>query len=117
MLMAGATIEGLKFTKPQNRKACAVALDDSIVARFDFLKGEKSCPLLPLLIVPGTRSFLIITGALRIILKSLFRSMRSGTRGSMDFSVPTYRRSFIGIWTAATSTAALPALINAGYEW
>ncbi|HEX7534811.1 MAG TPA: hypothetical protein VF343_06095 [Syntrophales bacterium] len=63
-------------------------MSDSIVERYDFLKGEKSCPLLPLLILPGTRSFLIITGALRIILKSLFRSMRSGMIGSMDFFRP-----------------------------
>jgi hypothetical protein len=34
----------------------------------------------------------------------------------MDFSVPIYRRSFTDIWTAATSTTALPTLINAGYE-
>jgi len=40
--MAGETIEGLKFTKPENRKACAVALNDSIVERFDFLKVTEA---------------------------------------------------------------------------
>jgi hypothetical protein len=48
--MAGATREGLKFTKPKNMKGCAAALNDYIVERFDFLKGDKSFPLLPLLI-------------------------------------------------------------------
>jgi len=37
--MAGATIEDLKFTKPKNMKGCAAAFNDSIVERFDFLKG------------------------------------------------------------------------------
>jgi hypothetical protein len=82
--MAGATIEGLKFTKPENRKGCAVALNDSIVERFDFLKGEKSCPLLPLLIVPGTRSYPIITAAWRTILKPLSVSMMRISPGSTD---------------------------------
>jgi len=31
------------------------------------------------------------------------------------FPIPIYIRSFTGIWTAATSTTALSALINAGY--
>ncbi len=52
--MAGVTREGLKFTKPENMNDCAVALNDSIAERFDFLRREKSCPLRPLLIVPET---------------------------------------------------------------
>jgi hypothetical protein len=32
--MAGATIEGLKFTKPENMKGCTVALNDSGTALF-----------------------------------------------------------------------------------
>jgi hypothetical protein len=43
---------------------------------------------MPLLIVPGTRSFLIIAGALRIILKSLFRVYEERYKRQYSFFRP-----------------------------
>ena len=65
-------------------------------------------PLLPPFIVPGTRNLLIITGAWRTILRPLFRSTRSGSKGRTGSGGPTSRKSFTGTWTAATCTTALP---------
>lgn len=58
---------------------------------FDFLKRKKSCPLLPLLIVPRTRGLPIVIGAFGIILKTFGKFMDSDLNDNMDFSVLTYR--------------------------
>ena len=82
--------------------------NDEYKWRRDFLGGEESCPLLPPFIVPGTRNLLIITGAWRTILRPLFRSTRSGSKGRTGSGAPTSRRSLTATWTVATCTTALP---------
>ena len=55
----------------------------SIIWRFDFLKGEKSCPLPPPFTDHGICSLPIINGACRIILKPFAKFMRNDLNGNM----------------------------------
>jgi len=70
-------------------------------------------PLLPPFTVPEMPNLPNITGAWEIILKSLFKSTRRGSKGGMIFGGPTSRRPLTATWNVATFTTFFAQPSNA----